>query len=107
MTREFQTINLLNSPFIVYVYGIAYSIENDQITLGIVEELVEMDLSHFLQEKREVLSLDEKVNIAINITNGLLEIHHKNFVHHDIKPANILITKKGNEFEIKITDFGT
>ena len=107
MSKEFQTINLINSPFIVYVYGIAYSFENEQITLGIVEEFVEMDLSHFLQEKQEVLSLDEKVNIAINITNGLLEIHHKKFVHHDIKPANILITKKGHEFEIKIADFGT
>ena len=107
MTQELEIIREINCPFIVMVYGIAYSFENNQITLGIVEEFVEMDLKRFLKEKIEILSLVEKVNIAINITNGLLEIHHKHFIHHDIKTANILITKKGNNFENKITDFGT
>ena len=91
MTKEFQTLNVLNCPYIVYVCGIAYSFQNDRITLGIVEEYMEMDLSKFLQEKRNDLNLDEKINFAINITNCLLEIHHKNFIHHDIKLPNLLI----------------
>ena len=107
MTKEFQTLNILNCPYIVYVCGIAYSFQNDKITLGIVEECMEMDLSKFLQEKRNDLTLDEKINFSINITNCILEIHHKNFIHHDIKLPNLLIARKGNDFEIKLTDFGT
>jgi serine/threonine protein kinase len=58
-----------------------------------------------LQKKleKEKLSVDESVDIAIQITQGLAKAHEKGIIHRDIKPANIIITKDG---VVKILDFG-
>jgi serine/threonine protein kinase/dienelactone hydrolase len=49
------------------------------------------------------LSIQEAVNIAIQIAEGLSHAHRKDIVHRDIKPANIFITQDGI---VKIVDFG-
>jgi len=49
------------------------------------------------------LKLDEALDIAVQIAQGLAKAHGQGIVHRDIKPANILITKDGL---VKIVDFG-
>jgi serine/threonine protein kinase/Tfp pilus assembly protein PilF len=49
------------------------------------------------------IRLDEAIDIAIQIANGLQKAHEKGIVHRDIKPANIFITNDG---VVKILDFG-
>ncbi len=58
-----------------------------------------------LKEKiaRGPLDVEETIDIAIQITQGLAKAHQKNIVHRDIKPANIMIT---DEEVAKILDFG-
>jgi len=38
------------------------------------------------------LQIEETIDIAIQIAQGLTKAHSKEIVHTDIKPANILIT---------------
>jgi tRNA A-37 threonylcarbamoyl transferase component Bud32/dienelactone hydrolase len=49
------------------------------------------------------LSLEDALDIVIQVADGLAEAHGHGMVHRDIKPANIMITEKG---VVKIVDFG-
>jgi serine/threonine-protein kinase len=49
------------------------------------------------------LRIEEAVEIAIQVAQGLQKAHEKGIVHRDIKPGNIIITNDG---VAKILDFG-
>jgi len=53
--------------------------------------------------ERGPLKLDETLDIAVQIAQGLTKAHEQKIIHRDIKPANVLITKDGL---VKIVDFG-
>jgi len=52
---------------------------------------------------RAPLAVKDVVNTAIQIAQGLEEVHNKGIVHRDIKPSNIYVTDKNI---VKIVDFG-
>ncbi len=49
------------------------------------------------------LRLDEALDIAIQVAEGLHEAHDRGMVHRDIKSANIMVSAKG---QAKVMDFG-
>ncbi len=49
------------------------------------------------------LKLDEAIDLAVQIAEGLEAAHKKDIVHRDIKPANLMVTDMG---QVKIMDFG-
>ncbi len=53
--------------------------------------------------KRGPLSIDQAIDMAIEIGAGLAKAHAAKILHRDIKPANILVT---NDNVVKIVDFG-
>ncbi len=53
--------------------------------------------------KKSPLPLQEAVDIAISVAQGLAKAHEKQIVHRDIKSDNIMVTSDGM---VKIMDFG-
>jgi serine/threonine protein kinase/tetratricopeptide (TPR) repeat protein len=49
------------------------------------------------------LSVEEAIDIVIQIARGLAKAHEKGVTHRDIKPANIIVQEDGT---VKIIDFG-
>ena len=47
--------------------------------------------------------VEEVIEIAIQAARGLHAAHQKGIVHRDVKPSNILLTKRG---DVKLVDFG-
>ncbi|MCI0692011.1 protein kinase [candidate division KSB1 bacterium] len=52
---------------------------------------------------RGPLPIDQTLDLAIQIAQGLAKAHEHGITHRDIKPANAMITKDG---VVKIVDFG-
>lgn len=53
--------------------------------------------------RREPLELEEIVDVAVQVAEGLAKAHDQGIVHRDVKSANIMITE---ENVVKIVDFG-
>jgi eukaryotic-like serine/threonine-protein kinase len=49
------------------------------------------------------LSLDQAINLSLQIAEALAEAHEQGIVHRDIKPDNIMVTSRDR---IKVMDFG-
>jgi len=98
---ENEMLKFCSHPSIVRYYGFY---ENES-TFSIIEEYCPFgDLSTFLHENNQKLTIPEIQYIITQIIICLEYLSSKNIVHRDIKPGNFLIT---DNFYLKLIDFGT
>lgn len=97
--KEAQILLDLQSPYIVHLF--------DYFTEGgyryMVEELVDGTALDNLIKKQTSLPCPVAMLFMQDACYALKYAHSKDIVHRDIKPGNILISKRG---EIKLADFG-
>jgi len=97
--REARAAAALQHPNIVTVYDLG---ESDG-QLFIAMELVEgRDLSDLIAV-RAPLPLEHKLDLVIELLQGLGYAHARGVIHRDIKPSNVRIAADGR---VKIMDFG-
>jgi len=97
--KEAQILLDLQSPYIVHLFD--YFTEEGYRYM--VEELVDGQALDNLIKKQVSLPTPVAMLIMQDACFALKYAHSKNIVHRDIKPGNILISKRG---EIKLADFG-
>ena len=97
--REALSASSLSHPNIVEVYDVG----EDNGIYYIVMEYIEGKHLKQLLKKRGKLTLNEVIDIMLQITDGMACAHDSYIIHRDIKPQNIMILENGI---VKITDFG-
>ena len=55
---------------------------------------------------RERLSIAERLELFIQVCDGVQHAHQKGIIHRDLKPSNILVTRQDDRPVPKIIDFG-
>jgi len=96
--REIDALTSLSHPHIVQWYGIQ---ETDRDLVLITEFAARGDLA-----AAGALVPTECTAVASQVMEALSYMHAQDFIHGDIKPANVLLTSR-EPISIRLTDFGT
>ena len=117
--REIDLLRQLHHPNVVRYFAT----ESDSSFKYIAIELAEFSLADLIEKRMTISLTDESLkennvnskNITIknslyilkSTCNGLSYLHHRNVIHRDIKPQNILICKTASGcYKVLISDFG-
>ncbi|HVH08284.1 MAG TPA: serine/threonine-protein kinase [Gemmatimonadales bacterium] len=99
LLREARAAGALQHPNIVTLYDLG---EADGHVFIAMELVAGRDLSNLIA-LNEPLALERKLDIAIEVLQGLGYAHERGVIHRDIKPSNVRIAADGS---VKIMDFG-
>ncbi len=97
--REALSASSLSHPNIVEMYDVG----EDNGSFYIVMEYIDGKTLKQLVKRRGHLTVDEAIDVMLQLTDGLSHAHDSYIIHRDIKPQNIMILEDGMA---KITDFG-
>ena len=98
--REAQASSALNHPNIVTIYEIDEVERHGERYSFIVMEYVP---GRTLKEMAGSCSVEEAVEIILQIADALAQAHERGIVHRDVKPSNVIVTE---HTRVKVLDFG-
>jgi protein kinase-like protein len=99
--REAQAAGALIHPNIVGVHDIGQDPATGRLYI-VMEHVAGQDLKKMILSQAPLQS-GEAVRLVLQIATALDYAHRRGIVHRDVKPANVLISERG---QVKITDFG-
>jgi serine/threonine protein kinase/tetratricopeptide (TPR) repeat protein len=96
--QEAKTASGLNHPNIIVIHEIGESEGSHFIATEYIEGETLRD-----RALRSHLSIEQIMDIALQVANALAAAHNAKIVHRDIKPENIMVRPDGY---VKVLDFG-
>ncbi len=97
--QEARAAGRLNHPNIVTIYDVGKSGDVAYIAMELLEGRELRDIMN----EGTLLPIDQVLNIAAQVAQGLAYAHEHEIIHRDVKPSNIMVIRDGH---VKITDFG-
>jgi serine/threonine protein kinase/tetratricopeptide (TPR) repeat protein len=98
LIREAKAAARLDHPNICATYEVA---EEAGRSFIVMQHVAGETLAVRIQ--RKPLELRKSLDVAIQVADALAEAHSHGIIHRDIKPQNIVITRRG---QVKVLDFG-
>lgn len=99
LEREARILGELSHPNVVELIDFGKTAEDLYLVL---EYLDGRSVADLLSRKKN-LGVDAAVAVGIEIARGLSYVHERGFVHRDVKPGNVLLSRAG---DVKLVDFG-
>lgn len=99
--REARSMAQLSDPHIIQIYFIGTDETTRQPFFAM--EFVEGDSLSALLKRHGRFSVEDTLKIIHQAAQGLATAHDQGVIHRDIKPGNLMLTKRG---QVKIADFG-
>jgi len=102
--QEARVTANLSSPYTVRLFD--YGVSRDGVFFYVMELLDGVDLQT-LVEHFGPQPLGRVIHVLRQVCSSLAEAHDRDLVHLDIKPANVLLCRQGDEVDVaKVLDFG-
>ncbi len=99
LKHEYEMARRLNVPSVIRVFALEW--HNNMPTIEL-EDFGGDSLNNITSQRR--IPIQELLNIAVQLTQGLIDIHAANIIHKDINPSNIVYNPESGI--TKIIDFG-
>ncbi len=97
LVREFQHLASLKHPYIINVLDFGFDEHNlPFFTMDYLES------AQSITDYARDLLQDTKIQLLVQVLEALAYIHHRQVLHRDLKPDNILIAEK----QVHLLDFG-
>ena len=100
--QECSYLSAIRHPNIVQYLGLHQDPETQLPVL--LMELMDDNLTHFLQQSQDSLPYHTQANICYDIALALVYLHSNGIIHRDLSSNNILLIGAGNR--AKVSDFG-
>jgi len=99
---ERQALALLDHPNIAHVYD-AGTTENGR-PYFVMEYVKGLPITE--HSDRHKLTIEDRLNLFLQVCHAVHHAHQKGIIHRDIKPSNILVVVQEDQAIPKIIDFG-
>jgi eukaryotic-like serine/threonine-protein kinase len=99
---ERQALALMDHPNIAQVYDAGSTPEGRPYF--VMEYVPGLPITEYCDKHR--LTMKERLELFMQVCDGVQHAHQKAIIHRDLKPSNVLVVEQGNKPVPKIIDFG-
>eukprot|EP01119_Soliformovum_irregulare_P002953 TRINITY_DN1320_c0_g1_i1.p1 TRINITY_DN1320_c0_g1~~TRINITY_DN1320_c0_g1_i1.p1 ORF type:complete len:915 (+),score=278.57 TRINITY_DN1320_c0_g1_i1:57-2801(+) len=100
--KEFAIMKMMKSDHVVHFFGASLE---PKISM-IMEYCNQKSMNHVLHRKDLTFTWDLSLNFILNTISGLHYLHMQNILHRDMKSLNLLVHRIGDQWSVKLADFG-
>ena len=86
------------------IAGVSSYFDENETSYFVMDYIEGVSFKSYIANNGGKVSVDETLNVMIPVLRALTAVHAEGFIHRDVTPDNIYISKDGN---VKLLDFGS